>query len=68
METEESGQSEFIKTTDDPVDSELWKVDWANVSRNHEKGTLIKLDELRSEPWDPQVLNEKGIKFLSFHR
>jgi len=68
VEAATGSQPEFIKTVEDKVDAELWKVDWANVGKNHQKGTLIKLDELRSEPWDPQVLHDKGIKFLSFHR
>ena len=59
---------EFVKTVDDPVDRELWNVDWTSVETNHQKGTVIKMDKLKPEPWDPDYLRTNAIKFLSFHR
>ena len=65
-----SGSSDgpFIKVPDDPVDRDLWNVDWTSVQSNHEKGTVIKMDKLKPEPWDAEYLRSKAIKFLSFHR
>ena len=63
-----SSDGPFIKVPDDPVDREIWNVDWTSVQSNHEKGTVIKMDKLKPEPWDAEYLRSKAIKFLSFHR
>merc|ERR1711990_937014 len=62
-----SSDGPFIKVPDDPVDREIWNVDWTSVQSNHEKGTVIKMDKLKPEPWDAEYLRSKAIKFLSFH-
>ena len=66
--TEEAKSDGFVKTQEDATDLDLWKVDWSSVNANHEKGTVIKVDQMRADPWDATYLKEHAIKFLSFHR
>ena len=66
--TEEAKSDGFVKTQEDAIDLDLWKVDWSSVNSNHEKGTVIKVDQMRADPWDAAYLKEHAIKFLSFHR
>ena len=68
METASSSNDGFIKVPEDQIDLDLWKVDWSNVDSNHEKGTVIRVDKMRADPWDAAYLKEHAIKFLSFHR
>ena len=67
-ETDSSNNDGFVKTKEDQIDVDLWKVDWSSVNANHEKGTVIRVDEMRADPWDAAYLKEHAIKFLSFHR
>jgi len=66
-ETDSSNNDGFVKTKEDQIDVDLWKVDWSSVNANHEKGTVIRVDEMRADPWDAAYLKEHAIKFLSFH-
>ena len=68
METAGPSSDGFVKTQEDQIDLDLWKVDWSSVESNHEKGTVIRVDKMRPDPWDASYLKEHAIKFLSFHR
>jgi len=67
METAGPSSDGFVKTQEDEIDLDLWKVDWSSVESNHEKGTVIRVDKMRPDPWDASYLKEHAIKFLSFH-
>lgn len=57
-----------VKVTEDDIDTELWKQDGRIPQGSRGSGGgMFKIDDLPLNPWDESYLQEKEIKFKSFH-
>ncbi|XP_076809841.1 nuclear protein localization protein 4 homolog [Clavelina lepadiformis] len=51
---------------EDEIDVELWKRD-GRIKQSVNGQSMFKVENLPLEPWDESYLQEKQIKFMSFH-
>ena len=52
--------------SEDDIDKKMWKMD-GRIRRSAESKGMFKIEDLSVEPWDETYLQEKEIKFMSFH-